>query len=161
MPDDGEPEWLFHEDKSLEEQTVFSVETDNYTIYISKTDNVVYDDFELKPIEKEIIINVRIHKSLEPDLFFTLNPDKLSGDTSYTSSKLAEDSKGCSVFPKPDHQESICDLCGTNIVKGARFMSFTGGTASSEVHCSCWSELIHFIEASMMDKSEETVSHML
>lgn len=161
MPDDGEPGWLFYSDRSLEEHTVFSTETERYTVYVSKIDNVVYDDFELSPIEKEIVVTVRINKISDSDLFFTLDPDKVSGKESYTSSNLAEDSEGCSVFAKPDHQESICDLCGTNIVKGARFMSFTGGTASSEVHCSCWSELIHFIESSLRDKNEQTVSHLL
>lgn len=162
MPDKLRPNWLSG-DGSLDEYNVESVELSKYTVHISSVEDCrsIYDDCTLETIQSELLVNVQIYNEDESDLFFTLNPKKMNGDRSYTSAQTIKDSQGCTILTKPDWEDSYCDICSDSIPKGSRMMAFTGGTVSSEMHCSCWQELIDIITRVLEDNSEKAVSHMI
>lgn len=161
MPDIREPGWLFNSSKTLEDFTFKSIRKNSYTLHLTDiTGWTVYDDFNLEPIDSDIAVHVQKHRD-DDDLFFTLDPNFLEGDKSYTSTELADESQGCSIIMKRDYDSSECDLCGKEVPRGTSIMAFTGGEKSSEMHCSCWSELITSVQEELKSDSSLAVSRMI
>lgn len=162
MPDKCEPSWIRSQDSVLSDYNLGSSEHDKYKIHLTDiSGQTVYDDVDLSHITSDVAIHLQIYNEQESDLFFVLNPDDLTGDSNYRRTNKIESSDGCSVLMKRDREESICDVCKKNVPSGSRLVAFTGGTVSSEMHCSCWARMIESTEQVVMENSKETVSRLI